>query len=114
VALAGSVLPAELAGPALAEAKAVDEHVDRLATAGRAHQFPRAISFSPSISSAWLATIRFKRTFSRSAPSTASHRSYRLVPVRVTIAMSSLTATLARAAERRIGTCPTSSCPLVM
>ena len=59
--LRGPMLARQPAGPTLAVAQAVDEHVDRLTPAGRAQKFPRAISFSPSISSAWLATIPFKR-----------------------------------------------------
>ncbi len=67
MALGRAVLAGDPARPALADAEAVAEHRDRLAPAGRAQKFPPAISFNPSMSSAWPATIRFKRWFSRSS-----------------------------------------------
>jgi hypothetical protein len=44
-------LPDHPTCPALADAEAVAEHRDRLASAGWAYQFPRAISFSAWFSS---------------------------------------------------------------
>ena len=55
------------ARPALADAKTVAQHRDRLAPTGRAYQFPRAISFNARFSSAWSATIALQREFSRSS-----------------------------------------------
>ncbi len=52
VTLGGTVVAGQPARPTLAEAKTVAKHRDRLAPAGRAHQFPRAISFNPSMSNA--------------------------------------------------------------
>jgi hypothetical protein len=46
VTLRRARLPDHLACPALADAEAVAKHRDRLASAGRAYQFPRAISFN--------------------------------------------------------------------
>ena len=64
----GDALHAHLSGAAIQIAAA--DYIfylyrDRLAPAGRAQKFPPAISFNPSMSSAWPATIRFKRGFSR-------------------------------------------------
>src|SRR3954470_24362691 len=67
VALRGAMLSHDSARPALADTEAVLQHQDRAAPAGWAHQFPRAISFSACVSSAWSATIRFNRAFSRSS-----------------------------------------------
>jgi hypothetical protein len=52
VALSRSVLPRQPTGPTLAEVQAVAKHRDRPTPAGRAQKFPRAISLSPSMSSA--------------------------------------------------------------
>src|SRR5439155_1255046 len=52
---------------ALADIQTVAQHRDRLAPAGWAHQFPFATSLSACFSSAWSATIAFKRAFSRSS-----------------------------------------------
>ena len=52
VTLRGAMLPDHSACPALADAETVAKHRDRLAPAGRAYQFPRAISFSARFSSA--------------------------------------------------------------
>jgi len=46
VTLRGAVLPEIPARPTLADAQAVAKHRDRLTPAGRAYQFPFAISFS--------------------------------------------------------------------
>jgi hypothetical protein len=59
--LRGTMLAGQTAGPTLAEVQAIAKHRDRRTPTGRAQKFPRAISFSPSISNAWLATIRFNR-----------------------------------------------------
>ena len=66
-ALGGTVLTDDPAGPALADRQAVAGHRDRRPPAGWAHQFPRATSFKARHSSAWSATIAFKRWFSRSS-----------------------------------------------
>ena len=44
--LRGAVLPEIPARPTLADAQAVAKHRDRLTPAGRAYQFPFAISFN--------------------------------------------------------------------
>jgi hypothetical protein len=46
VTLSGAMLPHHPASPALADAKAIAKHRDRLAPTGWAYQFPRAISFN--------------------------------------------------------------------
>ncbi len=45
------MLPGDLTRPPLRETEAILEHPDRLAPPRRAHQFPRAISFSAAFSS---------------------------------------------------------------
>src|SRR5213078_2929244 len=67
VALRGAMLPHDPARPALADIQTVAQHRNRLTPAGWAHQFPLATSFSACFSSAWSATIAFKRAFSRSS-----------------------------------------------
>jgi hypothetical protein len=47
-----AVLASDPTGPALTDTEAVAKHRDRLAPTVRAHQFPLAISFKPSMSSA--------------------------------------------------------------
>ena len=51
VTLSGARLPDHPACPALADGETVAKHRDRLAPAGRAYQFPRAISFNAWFSS---------------------------------------------------------------
>jgi hypothetical protein len=62
-----AMLTRDLTRPPLRHTKTIHKHQDRLAPARRAHQFPFAISFSPSISTSLFATIRFNVTFSRSS-----------------------------------------------
>ncbi len=50
--LRGTRLADDLACPALADAKTVAKHRDRLAPTDRAYQFPREISFNARTSSA--------------------------------------------------------------
>ena len=53
-----------LACPSFRHAEHLAEVLDSAPTARRAQKFPREISFSISMSSAWSATIRFNRAFS--------------------------------------------------
>src|ERR1035437_5688856 len=67
VTLRRARLPDHPARPALTDAETVAKHRDRLAPAGRAYQFPRAISFNAWFSSTCSATIRLSCWFSRSS-----------------------------------------------
>ena len=65
--LRGAVLAGDPARPPLRQRLPLPRHRDGLASARRAHQFPLAIPFSPSISSSCSATIRFSFPLSRSS-----------------------------------------------
>jgi len=67
VALGAAVLADQPARPPLRHAEHPLEVGDGAAPAGRAHQFPRPSSFSASIWSSLLATIRLSRAFSLSS-----------------------------------------------
>src|SRR5207245_11114594 len=62
--LGSAVLADRPARPTLRDGIAPPQVIDRLPSARRAQNFPRATSLSISMSSAWSATIRFSRRFS--------------------------------------------------
>lgn len=67
VTLSRTVLPDQLARPALGDPMTADQAAHRVTSTGRAHQSPRCKSFNIEISRACSATIRFSLAFSCSS-----------------------------------------------